>query len=66
MTAAVGLSFDGGVVAAMGMRSCAGNRRRASEFGRCSHGEGNERDKGRRKKMKKEERKKKEKKERKR
>jgi hypothetical protein len=41
------------------MRSCAGNRRRASEFGRCSHGEGNERDKGRRKKN--EERRKKEK-----
>jgi hypothetical protein len=55
----VGLSFDGGVVAAMGMRSCAGNRRRASEFGRCSHGEGNERDKVRRKKN--EERRKKEK-----
>jgi hypothetical protein len=26
MTAAVGLGFDDGVVAAMGMRSCAGNR----------------------------------------
>jgi hypothetical protein len=65
MTAAVGLGFDDGVVAAMGMRSCAGNRgghrssdNAATEKEREEEKRNEERRKKKRKKRKKRKRKK--------